>query len=190
VVVLATCLAGPAPLAASPEPAAAGRGPRPVVPTSQFRWPLPGHPTVVRPFSPSPTRYGRGHRGVDLAAAPGVTVLAAGAGRVAFAGVVAGRGVVSVDHAGGLRTTYEPVTGAVAAGDVVTAGTVLGTLASGHAGCRAPACLHWGLRRGRTYLDPLALLGRGPVRLLPLRRRDVATATSAIHHAGHITRVR
>jgi hypothetical protein len=29
------------------------------------------------------------------------------------------------------------------------------------------ACLHWGLRSGALYLDPLILLGLGPVRLLP-----------------------
>jgi murein DD-endopeptidase MepM/ murein hydrolase activator NlpD len=53
--------------------------------------------------------FGPGHRGVDLAAVAGAPVLAAGAGTVVFAGTVAGRGVVSVDHSGGLRTTYEPV---------------------------------------------------------------------------------
>ena len=92
----------------------------------------------------------------------------AGAGTVVYAGVIAGRGVVSVAHAGGLRTTYEPVTATVAVGDAVAAGGELGRLASGHPGCAEPACLHWGLRRGEVYLDPLALLGLGRVRLLPL----------------------
>ena len=78
--------------------------------------------------------------------------------------------MVSVAHAGGLRTTYEPVRPAVAAGDRVVAGEPLGTLAAGHPGCPAPACLHWGLRRGDAYLDPLALLGLGRVRLLPVGR--------------------
>jgi len=31
------------------------------------------------------------------------------------------------------------------------------------------ACLHWGLLQGDVYLDPLALLGLGRVRLLPLK---------------------
>jgi murein DD-endopeptidase MepM/ murein hydrolase activator NlpD len=106
---------------------------------------------------------------VDLAAAPGATVRAAGAGTVVFAGQVAGRGVVSVAHPGGLRTTYEPV--AVAnhrPGDTVGAGEEIGALAPGHPGCPEAACLHWGLRRGADYLDPLTLLGLGRVRLLPL----------------------
>ena len=109
-----------------------------------------------------------GHRGVDLAAPPSSIVTAAGPGTVVFAGPVAGRGVVSVAHSGGLRTTYEPVAATVHIGDHVLAGDPLGTLQPGHPGCPAAACLHWGLRQGDTYLDPLSLLGPGRVRLLPL----------------------
>lgn len=141
---------------------------------SAWRWPVDGTPTVVRTFEPPPTPYAAGHRGVDLAAVPGATVRAAGAGVVAFAGMVAGRPVVSVDHPGGLRTTYEPVVPAVRAGQVLAAGAPLGALVAGHPDCAAVACLHWGLRRGRVYLDPLALLGLGRVRLLPLRDGDAA----------------
>jgi murein DD-endopeptidase MepM/ murein hydrolase activator NlpD len=135
-----------------------------------WRWPLAGRPAVLRRFDPPSTPYGPGHRGVDLGGAPGDLVLAAGPGVVAYAGVLAGRGVVSVQHPSGLRTTYEPLSVAVESGATVVRGTVLGRLLGGHAGCPWPACLHWGLRRGDTYLDPLALLRRGPVRLLPLRR--------------------
>jgi murein DD-endopeptidase MepM/ murein hydrolase activator NlpD len=86
---------------------------------------------------------------------------------VRFAGPVAGRSVVSIDHAGGLRTTYEPLAPLVSAGDVVRAGDPIGLLVTGHPGCPARACLHWGLRAGDGYLDPLALLGLGRARLLP-----------------------
>jgi murein DD-endopeptidase MepM/ murein hydrolase activator NlpD len=126
---------------------------------------------VVRRFEPPPHPWLPGHRGVDLVAVPGAPVRAAGAGVVRFAGQVAGRGVVSVDHADGLRTTYEPVTPAVVAGQVVRAGEVIGALDAGHPGCPLTACLHWGLRRGEVYLDPLALVGRARVRLLPLSLR-------------------
>jgi murein DD-endopeptidase MepM/ murein hydrolase activator NlpD len=94
-------------------------------------------------------------------------VLSAGAGVVVYAGTLADRGVVSVDHAGGLRTTYEPLAAAVRAGQLVRRGEALGTLAAGHSGCPAPACLHWGLRRDREYLDPLLLVRPAHVRLLP-----------------------
>jgi murein DD-endopeptidase MepM/ murein hydrolase activator NlpD len=96
-------------------------------------------------------------------------VLSAGDGVVVFAGMVAGRPVVSLDHADGLRTTYEPVDPSVAPGTRVTRGAPIGALAAGHAGCPVSACLHWGLRRGQTYLDPMALLRPSRVRLLPWR---------------------
>ncbi|MET8907316.1 M23 family metallopeptidase [Micromonospora sp. NPDC004551] len=135
---------------------------------ARFRWPLPGTPRVVRRFDPPPQPWLPGHRGVDLAATPGVEVRSAGAGVVLFAGTVAGRPVVTVGHTDGLRTTYEPVRPGPAAGARVAAGTPIGRLLAGHPGCLAAACLHWGLRRGDDYLDPLALLGLGPIRLLPL----------------------
>ncbi|MEV4413491.1 M23 family metallopeptidase [Catellatospora sp. NPDC049609] len=138
-----------------------------VAPSGGWRWPLSGTPRPVRLFDPPPQPWLPGHRGVDLAADPGTPVLAASAGTVVYAGRLAGRGVVSVDHPGGLRTTYEPVDAVVKAGQQVAAGQPLGTLAPGHPGCPAAACLHWGLRRGREYLDPLAVLGLGRVRLLP-----------------------
>lgn len=142
----------------------------PGVPTtpSGFGWPLPGVPTVTRSFAPPPQPWLPGHRGVDLAGTPGEPVLAAGSGQVAFAGNVAGLGVVSVDHPDGLRTTYEPVTPKVRRGQLVNRGEVLATLLPGHPGCPTSACLHWGLRTGDTYLDPLSLLSLAPIRLLPL----------------------
>ncbi|SDZ20349.1 Peptidase family M23 [Amycolatopsis xylanica] len=135
----------------------------------RFDWPLSPVPTVTRPFEAPADTYSAGHRGVDLAASPGQEVLAAGPGVVVFSGSLAGRGVVSVDHDGGLRTTYEPVLPAVAAGDQVHGGQVLGTVTPGHPGCPVEACLHWGVRRGEDYLDPLTLVPvpRTQLRLKP-----------------------
>ena len=141
-------------------------------PRSGYVWPLAPRPAVARPFEPPPFKYGRGHRGVDLGGGPGQTVLAAGDGVIAFAGPVAGRGVVSVDHPDGLRTTYEPVAVSVGAGDAVAAGTPIATLEVGHLGCGQPACLHWGLRRGEDYLNPLSLLGAIRIRLKPVDAPD------------------
>ncbi|MET8256821.1 M23 family metallopeptidase [Micromonospora sp. NPDC005205] len=137
-------------------------------PAGRFRWPLDGPPRPVRRFDPPPRPWLPGHRGVDLAAPAGAVVRSAGPGTVLFAGLVAGRPVVTVGHADGLRTTHEPVRPGVRSGQPVTAGAPLGELLPGHPGCPAEACLHWGLRRGEGYLDPLALLGLGPVRLLPV----------------------
>jgi murein DD-endopeptidase MepM/ murein hydrolase activator NlpD len=104
---------------------------------------------------------------VDLGGVGGQHVLAAGPGTVAFAGLVAGRGVVTVAHAGGLRTTYEPVTPEVKPGEAVAAGDQLGALATG-SHCTV-TCLHWGALRGDVYVDPLTLLHPpAPPILLPL----------------------
>jgi murein DD-endopeptidase MepM/ murein hydrolase activator NlpD len=142
----------------------------PATPAATAPWvaPVDGGLDVTRPFAPPPGPYAAGHRGVDLAGAPGSPVRAAGAGVVVFAGMVAGRPVVSIDHANGLRTTYEPVDPSVAAGKQVARGSPIGTLVGGHPGCPRAACLHWGLRRGETYLDPMVLLRVVHVRLLPL----------------------
>jgi murein DD-endopeptidase MepM/ murein hydrolase activator NlpD len=144
-----------------------------------YQWPLPAPHPVTRPFQPPPQPWLPGHRGVDLGATPTEVVRAAGAGVVAFAGWVAGVGVVSIDHPGGLRTTYEPVTPLVRAGQRILAGDPIGRLLAGHPGCPVAACLHWGLRRGSTYLDPLALLGYARVRLLPLAALSSAGSRSA-----------
>jgi murein DD-endopeptidase MepM/ murein hydrolase activator NlpD len=136
-------------------------------PSGAFGWPLPGSPPVVRAFEAPIHRFGPGHRGVDLAGQAGTPVLAAGDGTVVFAGQVAGREVISIDHPGGLRTTYEPVSPRVTAGDLVTAGEQIGVLLAGHPGCPVVSCLHWGVRRGMAYLDPLRLLEPAHLRLLP-----------------------
>jgi murein DD-endopeptidase MepM/ murein hydrolase activator NlpD len=126
---------------------------------------------VVRAFDPPEVVWGSGHRGVDLLGSPGQAVHAALAGTVTFAGILAGRGVVVVDH-GATRTTYEPVTASVARGATVAQDAVIGSLETAGSHCPPRACLHWGWKRGEAYLDPLRLVGVGPVRLLPLWRDE------------------
>ncbi|MEU9118116.1 hypothetical protein AB0D04_41975 [Streptomyces sp. NPDC048483] len=101
---------------------------------------------------------------------------AAAPGRVTFAGMVAGRGVLTIELSRSgrpaLRTTYEPVRPTARKGRRVLAGEPVAVLQRGPFHCRGP-CLHWGLRRGKTYLDPLTLLPppllrSGPSRLLPV----------------------
>lgn len=139
-----------------------------------WRAPLAEPVTVAAGFAPPPHPYGAGHRGVDLAGQPGDTVHSADDGLVSFAGRINDRGVVTVTH-GGLRTTYEPLTVLVQAGQRVHAGDPLGTLSAGHRGC-SPACLHWGLLRGEDYLDPRGLLRRVPPRLLPVAGMTIMPA--------------
>jgi murein DD-endopeptidase MepM/ murein hydrolase activator NlpD len=154
-VALAAFVALPAAAAVTPAPASGV-------------WPLQPRPPVVTGFEPPATRYGRGHRGVDLLGHVGEAVHTSLGGRVTFAGSLAGRGVVVVDH-GSTRTTYQPVAATVHVGDEVTRGEVVGRLLLVGSHCFPRACLHWGLIEGRDhYLDPLVLVGAVPVRLLPL----------------------
>ncbi|MFG2477899.1 murein hydrolase activator EnvC family protein [Streptomyces fagopyri] len=162
---------GPAPPAPAESPGAEAR-----VPALARVWPVGTRPSVLRAWQPPATPYGRGHRGVDLAAAPGDQVRSVAPGRVSFAGRVAGRGAIAVELAGTgdppLRTTFTPVRATVKKGDEVAAGEVLGTLEPDGSHCPT-SCLHWGLLRDRTYLDPLSLLPawllhRAPSRLLPV----------------------
>ena len=134
-------------------------------------WPLQPEPEVVRPFDPPDSPYGAGHRGVDLLGHVGQPVLSALPGTVTYAGSLAGRGVVVVDH-GATRTTYEPVAASATVGTPVGAGAPVGTLQLAGSHCFPRACLHWGWIEGETYLDPLRLVGAGPVRLLPLWREE------------------
>ncbi|MFG2311048.1 peptidoglycan DD-metalloendopeptidase family protein [Streptomyces sp. NPDC048566] len=162
----------------APVPAPAPPAGDPAVPALGRTWPVGRRPPVVRGWEPPATPYSRGHRGVDLEAPPGTEVRAVAPGRVSFAGRVAGRGIVSVELAGTgtppLRTTYGPVLASARQGDEVLAGAVLGTVEEPRDGhCGPVSCLHWGLLRGTTYLNPLSLLPPwllrlGPSRLLPL----------------------
>lgn len=132
----------------------------------RYDWPAPGE--VTAPFDPPDQPWLAGHRGVDLAASPGEVVRAAADGVVAFAGSVAGKPVVSIDHADGVRTTYEPVVATVRAGDAVVLGGPIGLLSAGH----GSDDLHWGARRGRIYLDPTLLIAPEVViRLYPVPAR-------------------
>ncbi len=174
---LAALLATALPPPPSPPPAPPGT--LPVTPSVATTWPVAArvgtHPAVVRAWEPPSTAYGRGHRGVDLAASPGDPVRAVAPGRISFAGRVAGRGVVSVELDGTgdppLRTTYEPVRATLKKGAEVTPGERVGVLELPRGHCPR-SCLHWGLLRGAAYLDPLTLLPPwlrhlGPSRLLP-----------------------
>lgn len=116
-----------------------------------------GHPPADAPWTP-------GNRGVDLIAEPGEPVRAALDGVVAFSGTVAGSTWVTVDHGGGLVTSYGDVQATVPAGRPLRRGDVVGNVAP------TAATLHWGARVEGEYIDPLALLVRWRPRLVPVRQ--------------------
>jgi murein DD-endopeptidase MepM/ murein hydrolase activator NlpD len=133
-----------------------------------FDWPLSPRPAVLRPFDRPLDQWSPGHRGVDLLAAVGQAVLSAGEGIVSFSGVLAGRGVLTVQHSGGLRTTYEPLDERLTSGTLVHRGTRIGILSAVPGHCMPRGCLHWGAISGQDYRDPLSLLSFGRPILLPL----------------------
>lgn len=149
VAVAGAAVAGAAATAAGSERERPGRDPasRP-----ESVRPVPGE--VTAGFDPPAHPYGPGRRGVRLAADGEEAVRAVRAGEVAFVGPVAGTPWVSVEHGGGLRTTYGPVAPEVGAGEQVAAGDVVGRLADGGEG------LHWGAKVDGAYVDPLDLLRR------------------------------
>lgn len=117
-----------------------------------------------------------GHRGIDLATVAGAAVAAPAAGTVTFAGTVVDRGVLTITHDDGARSSLEPVTSTVEVGDRVVAGQPVGTVSDTAGHCAPAACVHWGVRVGERYVDPLDVLaGFGPVRLLPRDRAAFVT---------------
>ncbi len=137
----------------------------------QMRFPVAEPVTVRRRFDRPERAWSAGHRGVDFTVAAASPVRAPGAGEVTFVGTIVDRGVVVVLHDNGLRSSFEPVVSTLSPGQRVTAGGEVGRVSSpddGLAHC-GPDCLHWGVRQGEVYLDPLKLVRGEPSVLLPQR---------------------
>ncbi len=130
---------------------------------------------VLRSFAPIGSYAG--HWGVDLGASPGTPVGSAGTGVVSFAGTVVDLLTVTVDHGGGLRTSYSYLGSvAVGVGAPVAPHTLIGTSGVDN-GIEA---VHFSVRVGAEYLDPepwLRCLPPGPA--LSLTTDDLATAGAA-----------
>jgi hypothetical protein len=154
---------------------------------------MPVTGAVVRGFDARAGPYGPGHRGIDISAPVGATVRAPAAGRVEFAGPVAGTIWVSLLVAPGVRVTLGPLLDPVTAGRVRSRAP-LGRVGPGHrpgssegagsaegvgsgkgagssrsAGSGFGARLHLSVRVDGVYVDPLAyLIDRPRARLAPL----------------------
>lgn len=137
----------------SPAPPPPGRG-------AAWVWPVPGPIRVLAPFRAPINRYSEGHRGIDLAVAPGVVVIAAASGTVRHAGWVVDRFVVAIDHGDGIISSIEPVEPSVTEGDVVSRGAPIGRVSAG--GHCAAGCAHFGVRVDDDYVSPLRFLGGVP----------------------------
>lgn len=125
-----------------------------------WRWPVDGTREVAEPFRAPAHDYGPGHRGVDIVAAVGQVVRAPADGVVAFRGVVVDRPLLTLDHGGGIVSTFEPVDSDLAPGTVVAAGDELGTVATG--GHTPAGQMHLGVRVDGRYINPMLMFGDVP----------------------------
>jgi peptidoglycan hydrolase-like protein with peptidoglycan-binding domain len=138
---------------AGPATLAALAGPLPVAPVP-LAYPVDG--TVGDGFGPRGTRF---HAGVDLIAPFGTPVTAAAAGRVTWAGFLAGGWgkLVIVAHGHGLKTLYAHLTRIdVRAGEPVAVGSRLGLV--GATGDATGPHLHFEVRVRGAAVDPLPAL--------------------------------
>lgn len=143
------------------------------LPGGTWAWPVTG--PVIRGFDPPTSPFGAGHRGIDIAVPFGTSILAPEAGTVSFAGRVGGELFVTIDHGGGLSSTYSWLSSAaVRRDDVVARGQPIGATGGGHPGSAVPH-LHLGVRLEGQYMDPLRYLAplgvQDLIRLVPLAAR-------------------
>ena len=126
--------------APAPAPAAAP------APTARFRMPVSGD--IIRP-------YGNGNEGIDIGAATGTTVRAAGDGEVAAITQDTDQiPILVVRHPDGLLTVYANIRNiTVARGDRVTQGQSIAEVGPGD-----PAFLHFEVRRGFEAVNPTQYL--------------------------------
>ena len=162
--------------AAVPEPSVRPPPATPDPPPVPPLW-MPVAGAVVRGFDTRAGPFGPGHRGIDIAASVGELVRSPTAGRVVFAGRVAGRNWVSLLVAPGVLVTLGPLLDPVTTADRVRLRTPVGRVGPGHApppvgragSGREGATLHLSVRVDGVYVDPLAyLVDRPRPRLAPL----------------------
>ncbi len=146
-------------------------------PAARWQWPVDPPRVIARAYLAPATPYGSGHRGIDIETTT-TAVYAPADGVVHFAGYVVDRPVLSLSHAGGVLSSYEPVATTLVAGDTVHRGDRIGSLEGGH--CAVVSCLHLGVRVGGEYVSPLLFLG-GVERsvLLPVRHEGAPARTTA-----------
>ena len=126
---------------------------------------------VLDPFRAPASPYGPGNRGIEYATSPGTRVRAAAGGVVVFAGAVARSLHVTIDHGGGLLSSYSFLDRElVSVGDLVSRGDLIGVTGS---------TFHFGVRLHGVYVDPASLMGTRvvEVRLVPKRGVRAATRT-------------
>ena len=130
-------------------------------------WPVAEPVSVTRSFDGPAQPWLPGHRGVDVRASPGEKLLAPGDGVISFAGLVAGKQVVSI-RCRKLTLTFEPAVTDLGVGAQVKQGESFATVGEESDHCDG-SCVHWGVRRDKkSYLDPQDLVSPRRIALKPV----------------------
>lgn len=125
-----------------------------------WRWPIDAPRAIASPYRAPAHEFGAGHRGVDLTTAQGTIVRAPADGAIAFRGTVVDRPLITIEHAAGYVSTFEPVSSDLTPGDTVSAGDEIGSVSAG--GHAVPGTLHLGVRLDGDYINPMLLFGTVP----------------------------
>ena len=124
-----------------------------------FIWPCPSSSRITSSFGDreSPTEgASSNHKGVDIGASTGSDILAAAGGQVVISTYSYSAGnYIMIDHGGGVSTVYMHCSELLAqAGDEVSQGQVIARV--GSTGYSTGPHLHFGIRSGGSYVNPLS----------------------------------
>lgn len=125
-----------------------------------WSWPVAGE-VIVHDWEKPQTSYSAGHRGIDLLSRVGAEVYASASGVVQYIGSINSVPAISISH-DDVRSTYQPVSPVVKVGQEVRKGELIGHLVRAGNHCTAVSCLHFGVKRGKDYLDPNLFLSTVP----------------------------
>lgn len=115
---------------------------------------VPTDGEIVRRFRPI-GRY-EGHWGIDWGESSSNDVRAAAGGVVTFSGVVVDNRTVTIDHGGGLKTSYSYLSvSRTHRGDRIRRGETIGDIGTG----TDHGDLHFSVRIHGRYVDPQPMLG-------------------------------
>ena len=124
----------------------------------KFQWPCPSSTRITSGFGGRAAPMAGAstyHRGIDIGAEMGAPVIAAADGMVISVGYMgSGGNTVMIDHGNTVVTVYHHLSGyATEEGKVVKKGEVIGFV--GSTGVSTGPHLHFGVRIGGNYIDPL-----------------------------------